>query len=130
MIINSPIVNNGVKLPKLSKPASAANIENSYQAINALGEIITGTLSKGINSVTLYNKNESNNNYYTVPTSGTFIVLTLIYNAKGGNCSIVKDGVLIYDCLDWFNGRYGKFGDAAGQFYYNQYCKWYAIQVT
>lgn len=35
----------GKQLPALSKPASAANIQSGYQAINGEGEVVTGTAS-------------------------------------------------------------------------------------
>ena len=36
-------VTEGKQLPALSKPASAANIQSGYQAINGEGEVVTGT---------------------------------------------------------------------------------------
>lgn len=42
MIFN-PIVSGGIRLPELSNPAGAANIQSGYQAINGEGEVVTGT---------------------------------------------------------------------------------------
>ena len=41
MIINQ--ISAGVKLPDLSNPATAENIESGYEVINANGEVVTGT---------------------------------------------------------------------------------------
>lgn len=51
-ILNTP-VSGGIQLPTLSNPAGAAQILSGYQAINANGEIITGTiLSQGAQTIT------------------------------------------------------------------------------
>lgn len=52
MIIN-PTVSGGIRLPELTLPAGAGQILSGYQAIDAEGEIITGTIpSQGAQTIT------------------------------------------------------------------------------
>ena len=40
-------IETGVQLPELTNPASAADIASGKQAINAAGEVVTGTMESG-----------------------------------------------------------------------------------
>lgn len=78
----------GVKLPALTNPASVAQIFSGYQALNAIGEIMTGTaVPYYFNSASIYinSSKEGRDQTLTCTAAGSEIVLAVACHDKIGD---------------------------------------------
>lgn len=102
-------IETGVQLPELTNPASAADIASGKQAINASGEVLTGTGSSGYQLETI-SLSTSSNYTYNAPTGKTIRAAVISNNddrqgMSGGTADagkttlIMDDGAMIYGSI-------------------------------
>lgn len=87
----------GIKLPALTNPATAAQIFSGYQAINALGESMTGTAVPYLfnsASMTITTKQEGKTQTLTCTASGSEILLAVACHDKSGQ-NVAAVGTLL-----------------------------------
>lgn len=102
-------IETGVQLPELTNPASAADIASGKQAINASGEVLTGTAVKGLLLYQTYN--------------GKI--------ARGGSAtfSIQAEKIAMHSTF-WCNGRYELHISYSGSVQEAQYLSSTVINVS
>lgn len=118
-MIQNPVLP-GKKLPELTNPASAENIENGYQAINSNNEVVVGNLTKPepttIENVSYTTPASITSAGYTIPTTNLskneFYVFgyvagseyIVIFNGTKAHCYYSRSGSTSY--INYYMGVY------------------------
>lgn len=121
-------IETGVQLPELTNPASAADIASGKQAINAAGEVMTGTGSGGYQMETV-SLSTSSNYTYNAPIGKTIRAAVIgDDNDNGGifggtadagkTTLIMDDGAMIYGSMLLSSDRTSVLIEPAGDISY------------